>query len=74
MRRLEAARYRKGWATEMGWTIGIVMAVVACATFWGFLWWRDRDGEDVFDLDDYIGAGELDEDTKSIDRDDGDRK
>ena len=50
------------------------MAVVACAAFWGFLWWRDRDGEGFFDLDDYIGAGELDEDTKGIDRDDGDRK
>lgn len=58
----------------MGCAIGIVLAVAACAVFCGFLWWLGRDGGDFFDLDDYIGAGELDEDTKSIDRDDGDRK
>ena len=50
------------------------MAVVVCAAFCGLIWWLGFDVMDFSDLGDDLWSDELDEDTKSIDLCNGDRK
>lgn len=51
-----------------------MMAGVACAAFYGLVWWLGRDVVDLSGLGDDIWADELDEETRGIDGGDGARK